>query len=176
MTAISARRFTRKKCRAYSYVWSRQGRTKRGVPALKTVRFQMGDTRKGRRHQWGVDIVAARAGNILDNALEAVRLKIVRKMASEFGKKYYAKIKTVPHHIFRQHRQSMADRTSTGMRRSFGIPLVRSARVKTGQVIVQLRYGRQMHPTAIGALTRTIRAQLPVKTVVLARGRHNVVA
>ena len=70
---------------------------------------------------------------------------------------YHMTIRIHPHHILRENKMMAvagADRIQDGMRKSFGKPTDRAARVKEGQELVTVRtYARYYH-IAIAALKR----------------------
>jgi len=111
-----------------------------GVPGLKINRFEMGDPKGDFDYQ--VSLVSDQNIQIRHNALEAARQTSVRWLEKNLGKKgFFMKIRVYPHHILREHKAASgagADRVSSGMRQSFGTPVGKAARVKTGQMIVSI--------------------------------------
>ena len=170
MSQLRARRFTKKKCRSYTYCWSKEGRTIRGLANLKVIKFEVGNRSMQNKFKKCLELIVLKSGNILENALEALRLKCVKRCQALFGKKYYAKIICYPHHVFREHRQAKADRISSGMRRPFGVPRIRAARVLANQKILKIYHDSLKHtPKQIGVYFKTLKAQLPLKSKILVR-------
>ena len=153
--------FTRKVCRAYTYKWDNGKRSKGGLSALKIIKFDIGTNHVDYSRQ--IKILANRDGNVLELALEAARLKCVKRCQALFGKRYHARICVYPHHIFRQHKQAKADRISTGMRLAFGVPRIRAARVKAGQTLIWIRHSNErLTPFAIKSKFKTVKSQFPI--------------
>ena len=135
------------------------------MPGLKIVKFDIGTESEGYTRE--LRIIANRDGNVLELALEAARLKCVKRCQALFGKRYHARICVYPHRIFREHKQAKADRISTGMRLAFGVPLIRAAAVKKGQLLVLVRHSHErMTNCQLKLLFRTVRCQFPVPCLV----------
>lgn len=137
----------------------------RGLTNLKVIKFEVGKRSEKNNFTRTLNINVLKSGNILENSLEALRLKCVKRCQDIFGKKYYAKINVYPHHIFREHRQAKADRISTGMRRAFGVPRIRAARVLKNQTILSIHYNSEKYSDVeLKDKFRTLKAQLPLKS------------
>jgi len=110
-----------------------------GTPSPKISIFEMGDPKGDYNAE--VRLRAARAGNISDRSLEALRIHVNRALSSELSKFHY-KINLYPHSIVRGKKWlafAGADRVSSGMRRAFGKPSGRAVKVKKNQVIAIIR-------------------------------------
>jgi large subunit ribosomal protein L10e len=142
------RPYTRKsKYRAKSFV--------RSVPQNKIVKFEMGNTSTEfpfmvRLHS-KVDI------QLRHNALESARKSANRKLETTLTKKDYKfKICVYPHHVLRNNPLAAgagADRTSTGMKQSFGKSVGIAARVYEGQKVFEVGCNEKDIPVAKRALT-----------------------
>jgi large subunit ribosomal protein L10e len=117
-----------------------RGKYIHGSPALKISRFTMGDTKTKFPHR--VSLLAQNAVQIRQNALEAARVaanKILSDALGETG--YFLHLCVYPHIILRENRMiatAGADRLQEGMRRSFGKPSGRAARVKADQALLSI--------------------------------------
>jgi len=100
----------------------------------------MGDTKA--HFEYRISLIAQSPEQIRHNALEAARVaanKVLFDALGETGYKIHLRI--YPHIILRENRMiatAGADRLQEGMRRAFGKPSGRAARVKTGQSILDL--------------------------------------
>jgi len=108
-----------------------------GIPGSKVIRFDMGNPSGA--YNSVVSIIPEGDIIVRHNALEAARNTVQRSLEKNLGiKNYHFKINVFPHHIMRENVQAMgagADRVSEGMRRAFGKPIGRGARVHKGQPI-----------------------------------------
>jgi large subunit ribosomal protein L10e len=80
--------------------------------------------------------------NIRQNSLEAARMSSNRYLEKTLGKDYFYKMRVYPFHILRENALASgagADRLSTGMARPYGKVVGSAARVKEGQVVIELR-------------------------------------
>lgn len=112
----------------------------RGVPGIKVVHFDMGNTR--REFQYEVSLSVRESVQIRHNALESARIISHRYLENRVGKaNYHMKIRTYPHEVLRENRLasgSHADRYGDGMRRSFGKPVGTAARVAEDQKVISI--------------------------------------
>ena len=134
----------------------------RADPAKVIVRFDMGDDKKQYDNQ--VDLVSKQNLQIRSNALESARQtsnRLLEKVLGPMG--YYFKLRVYPHHILRENKIAAgagADRFSTGMSHSFGIPTGTAAQIEKGQVIAQLRIEKTHLDLGLKAMNR-MRHKLP---------------
>jgi large subunit ribosomal protein L10e len=111
-----------------------------GTPPPKISRFTMGDTKSN--FEYRISLVAQSPVQIRHNALEAARVsanKVLFDVLGETG--YMIQLRVYPHVILRENRMiatAGADRLQEGMRRAFGKPSGRAARVKYGQSILDI--------------------------------------
>ncbi|MBU6996498.1 MAG: 50S ribosomal protein L16 [Theionarchaea archaeon] len=112
----------------------------RGVPGLKIVHFDMGNTR--RNFPFEVSLMVNEPVQIRHNALEAARVISHRYLEKRIGPtNYHMKIRTFPHEILRENRMASgkkADRYGDGMRRSFGKPVGTAARLEENQKVISV--------------------------------------
>ena len=112
----------------------------RGPPMSKIVKFVMGDTRG--TYTYKVSLVALNGVQIRHNALEAARISANKNLTEKVGdKQFLLKIRVYPHIILRENKMiatAGADRLQEGMRRSFGKPIGRAARVKANEAVIEV--------------------------------------
>jgi large subunit ribosomal protein L10e len=100
----------------------------------------MGDTRAN--YDYRVSLVVQAPIQIRHNALEAARVAANKVLFDKLGETgYVVRLRPYPHVILRENRMiatAGADRLQEGMRRSFGKPSGRAARIRAGQPILDL--------------------------------------
>jgi large subunit ribosomal protein L10e len=76
------------------------------------------------------------------NALEAARVAANKKLETDVGaKNYLFQVRVYPHHVMRENAQASgagADRVQQGMRKSYGKPVGRAARVQANQKVMSV--------------------------------------
>jgi large subunit ribosomal protein L10e len=106
----------------------------------KISKFIMGDP-KG-NYAYKVSMLSQNAVQIRHNALEATRIaanKILEEVLGDKG--YLMQVRVYPHIVLRENKMiatAGADRLQEGMRRSFGKPIGRAARIKENQTIIDI--------------------------------------
>ncbi|RLE66185.1 MAG: 50S ribosomal protein L16 [Thermoprotei archaeon] len=110
-------------------------------PPILIPKFDLGNP-KG-NFEVEIKLVAKESGQIRANALEAARRLVNKYLSSKLGENnYHLRIVKYPHHILRENKMMAmagADRLQDGMRLSFGTPIGRAARVRTGETIILVR-------------------------------------
>jgi large subunit ribosomal protein L10e len=113
-----------------------------GVPQSKIVHFDMGNP--AGEYDTKAEMIYDMTIQITHNALEASRIIIQKKLEKEVGlANYYFKVNVFPHHVMRNNITATgagADRVSQGMRKAFGKPIGRAARIKRGQSILSIKF------------------------------------
>ncbi|MDD1676367.1 MAG: 50S ribosomal protein L16 [Methanomicrobiales archaeon] len=111
-----------------------------GVPGSKIVTFDIGNL--SGEFPIEVSLEVLEACQIRHSALEAARVAINRRLATDVGKtNYLMKVRTYPHHVLRENKQATgagADRVSEGMRLAFGKAVGSAARVRSRQKVVSV--------------------------------------
>jgi len=126
----------------------------------------MGDTKTKYAHR--VSLLSDNAVQIRHNALEAARVAANKVLSDGLGETgYLLNLLVYPHVILRENRMiatAGADRLQEGMRRSFGKPSSRAARVKANQAILSidvnesaLQYAKNALKIGAGKLPTTCR-------------------
>jgi large subunit ribosomal protein L10e len=100
----------------------------------------MGDTKAS--YEYKVSLVVQAPIQVRHNALEAARVAANKVLFDKLGETgYVVRLRPYPHIILRENRMiatAGADRLQEGMRRSFGKPSGRAARLRAGQPIIDL--------------------------------------
>ena len=136
-----------------------------GSPSPKVSKFNMGDlsTHFARR----VHLVSREAVQIRHNALEAARVSANKVLFDKYGDTgYRLQLCVYPHIILRENKMiatAGADRLQEGMRRAFGKPTGRAARVHDGQSILIVYVPEDGIETAKKALD-TASTKFPMRT------------
>jgi len=136
-----------------------------GSPAPKISKFNMGDlsTHFARR----IHLVAREHVQIRHNALEAARVSANKILTDRWGETgYRLQLCLYPHIILRENKMiatAGADRLQEGMRRAFGKPTGRAARVENGQSIIIIHVPEDGVETARKAC-EVAGSKLPMKT------------
>ncbi len=128
----------------------------RADPAKVIVRYDMGSNKK--KYDYEISLVSKVDLQIRSNALESARQTCNRLLEKTLGPMgYYFKLGVYPHHILRENKIAAgagADRFSTGMSHSFGIPIGTAAQVSKGQVIATLQIEKQHLDLGIQAMNK----------------------
>ena len=137
----------------------------KSVPDIKIHKFQMGDEKKVFTMKGF--LVSNNGVQVRHNALEAARITTNRYLDKTMGKEnYFLKILIYPHHIMRENTLATgagADRFQTGMRKSFGKPIGKAARIRPGQNLIEIRFDASKQKSAKEALRRAS-AKFPTTT------------
>jgi large subunit ribosomal protein L10e len=138
-----------------------------GTPPSKISRFMSGDLKA--KFEYKFSLIAQGPVQIRHNALEAARVAVNKVLIDSLGETgYKIHLKVYPHVILRENRMiatAGADRLQEGMRRSFGKPSGRAARITTGQSILDIYVNSNAVETARQAL-RVGTTKLPVACVI----------
>lgn len=114
-------------------------------------------------------MIAQSPVQVRHNALEAARVAANKVLFDALGETgYKIQLRVYPHIILRENRMiatAGADRLQEGMRRSFGKPSGRAARIRAGQSILDIYVNSNAVETAKKAL-RTSSTKLSVACVI----------
>lgn len=108
-----------------------------GVPQSKIMKFTMGEPSKS--YGYKLSLVAERRVQIRHNALEAARVAANRELQEKTGNDFFLRILPLPHVVLRENKMifgAHADRLQEGMKKAFGKPIGRAARVEPGQSVI----------------------------------------
>jgi large subunit ribosomal protein L10e len=136
-----------------------------GSPAVKISKFNMGDL--GVQFPRLIHLVSKQRIQIRHNALESARVAANKVLFDKYGEAgYKMSIRPFPHIILRENKMiatAGADRLQEGMRRAFGKPTGRAARVNVGQEILTI-YVREDGVETAKKACDTASTKLPMKT------------
>lgn len=135
-----------------------------GSPAKKVSRFAMGDTRGS--YGYRLSLLSESRIQVRHNALEAARVATNKVLSDKLGETgYMLQLRVYPHIVLRENRMiatAGADRLQEGMRRSFGKPSSRAARVERNQPVITVETDEGSLELAKNAL-RVGAAKLPTQ-------------
>ncbi|NVM01391.1 MAG: 50S ribosomal protein L16 [Candidatus Helarchaeota archaeon] len=126
--------------------WKKTGKGRRytikHIPESKIRMFTIG---KEGDYDYILTLISLEAAQVSHLSLEAARIACNRYLREKLGRdNYLMRILPYPHHVVREHKMMAfagADRIQDGMRRAFGKPFGRAARVKKNQkmIIIKVR-------------------------------------
>jgi len=102
-------------------------------------------------------LIAQEAAQVRHVALEAARIATNRQLSQNLGENYCLHVKPYPHTVLRENKMifgAHADRLQDGMRKSFGKPVGRAARVDRDQTIMTANVSKEGVEVAKDALRR----------------------
>ena len=131
---LDARPYTRRsKYRKLNFI--------RATPNNKVVKYTHGKVNA--EYKYSFQLISKEALQIRHNALESARQTANKYLETELGRNmFFFNIRIYPHHILRENPIASgagADRLSTGMQFSFGKPVGLAARVKKGQILMEVK-------------------------------------
>ncbi|MFX0133552.1 MAG: 50S ribosomal protein L16 [Candidatus Hodarchaeota archaeon] len=133
------------------------------VPESKIRMFTIG--KDADDYYYLLTLIALEAGQINHLSLEAARIACNRYLREYIGRdNYLMRILPYPHHVVREHKMMAfagADRLQDGMRRAFGKPFGRAARIKENQELIKIKVRKDDLNKAKSALNRA-RMKLPM--------------
>jgi len=139
-----------------------------GSPSSKVSKFNMGDLAV--QFPRIIHLIARERVQIRHNALEAARVSANKVLFDKYGETgYRLSLRPYPHIILRENKMiatAGADRLQEGMRRAFGKPTGRAARVSDGQPILSIYVSVDGVETARKAC-HTASTKLPMRTRIL---------
>jgi large subunit ribosomal protein L10e len=111
-----------------------------GAPSPKISKFIMGNSKGKFSHK--ASMLSLNTVQIRHNALEAARIAANKILADVLGDEgYLMHIRVYPHNVLRENKMiatAGADRLQEGMRRAFGKPIGRAARISENQPIIDV--------------------------------------
>lgn len=135
-----------------------------GAPNSKVARFTTGKASDS--YDYNIRLISEGRVQIRSNALESARVATNKKLAILGEENYLLTVKTYPHIILRENKliaTAGADRLQEGMRKAFGKPIGRAARIGIGQVILELSAKAENLEKGKEAV-HAASAKLPMKT------------
>ncbi|MEM2901543.1 MAG: 50S ribosomal protein L16 [Candidatus Bathyarchaeia archaeon] len=139
-----------------------------GSPQSKIVKFIMGNAKGS--YEYRLVLQSVRSVQIRHNALEAARISANKVLLDEVGGDgYLLRVRVYPHVILRENKMiatAGADRLQEGMRRAFGKPIGRAARIKAGDPVVEV-YVNEPHLEVGKKALKAAASKLPTITRIL---------
>jgi len=137
----------------------------KGAPDPKIRIYDMGA--KNKVFPIYLTLCSLEKGQVSHNALEAARMSVNRFLTKMLTReRYHLRIRAHPHHVIRENRMMAfagADRLQDGMRKAFGKPSGRAARVDLGSPLVTVGVYEDSVKTALEALRRAA-MKFPIKS------------
>ena len=102
------------------------------------------DSGNRKRDDWEIrmGLMILRNRSVSHFTLEAMRRNIKKRLQKQVGRaNFHLRVRPHPHTIYREHSMMSfagADRLSSGMRNGFGRPVGRCARVKAGNILLEV--------------------------------------
>ncbi|MFB0543972.1 MAG: 50S ribosomal protein L16 [Candidatus Bathyarchaeia archaeon] len=135
----------------------------KGIPQPRITKFTMGNPEGD--FDAKLELISLGDAHISHNALEAARIATNRVLERTFGREnFYFKILPYPHNVIRHHKRlavAQADRFQEGMKKAYGKPYGTAARVRKGQILIEVGVDKVGIETAKEALRRAA-AKFPV--------------
>lgn len=110
-----------------------------GPPPSRITKYNAGVYRDDYTHE--LLLIPETDLQIRDVSIESARIAINKYLTEKLNDKFYLEVKAHPHHVLRENKMifgAHADRLQEGMRRAFGKPIGRAARVDMGQPVFRL--------------------------------------
>jgi len=139
------------------------------VPPALIVKFNMGNLKgfEAGKLQHILTLVADQNCQIRQNALEACRQFMDKKLFTEMNGQYYFRVIPYTHHIQRENKMltgAGADRTQKGMQLSFGRAIAKAAILKKGEPIMSVAVANPKAISFVRAIFKQIKSKLPCTT------------
>ncbi len=143
--------------------WARISRRKprksyvKGAPNVRVRQFNMGVSQF---YEIEVDLVAEETFHLRDNSFEAARQAANKHLEKTLLDKFFFQIMKYPHLVIREHSAlgvAGADRISKGMKRAFGRPKGRMAKIQKGDTVFRVQCFKTALPDVKKALDRAMR-------------------
>ena len=141
----------------------------KAVPPSKIVKFSMGnrETYDAGKFPHVLTLITTEPIQIRQNALEACRQFINKKLDEELAGQYFYRIIPFTHHIQRENKMltgAGADRTQKGMQLSFGRTIAKAAILRKNDAIMAVYLPTQKAVSYVRHALKQVRSKLPCKT------------
>ncbi|VVB83808.1 50S ribosomal protein L10e [uncultured archaeon] len=142
------------------------------VPPAKIVKFNMGNLKGNEAGKFPhlLTLVTDENVQIRQNALEACRQFLDRKLNDEMSGQYFFRVIPYTHHIQRENKMltgAGADRTQKGMQLSFGRSIAKAAILKDGNGIMSVAVATPKAASFVRKIFKQIKSKLPCKTKIV---------
>lgn len=144
--------------------WTRYSKSKprksfiKSMPHADLHQFRMGTMKPD--FDCEVSLTSEEALILRDNAIESARQSSNKYLEKTVPGQYYFFVRVYPHHIIRENKMiagAGADRLQKGMRRAFGRPTDRAARLKRGTKLFTIYSYKANEAHLKAALVRAVR-------------------
>ncbi|MCX8175286.1 MAG: 50S ribosomal protein L16 [Candidatus Micrarchaeota archaeon] len=144
--------------------WTRYSKKKprksyvKAMPHLSLLVYEMGNRKQ--EFDFTYELVAQEGVQLRDNALEAARQAANKYLEKTIPNQYFFKVRVYPHNVIRENKMiagAGADRLQKGMRRAYGRPTDRAARVKENQPVFTIHVSKENAPHIEEAFRRAMR-------------------
>ncbi len=141
----------------------------KAIPPSKIVKFNMGNFKlyEDGKLPHVLTLVTTEPIQIRQNALEACRQFINKKLDEELGGQYFFRIIPFTHHIQRENKMltgAGADRTQKGMQLSFGRTIAKAAILRKGSGIMAAYLQTPKAVSFVRKVMKQLKSKLPCKT------------
>ena len=141
----------------------------KAIPPSKIVKFSMGNREADEAGKFPhvLTLVTTEPIQIRQNALEACRQFINKKLDESLSGQYFYKIIPFTHHIQRENKMltgAGADRTQKGMQLSFGRTIAKAAILRKNGEIMSVAVANQKATSIVRHVLKQIKSKLPCKT------------
>lgn len=142
------------------------------VPPSKIVKFSMGNMKGYNDGKFPhiLTLVTIENIQVRQNALEACRQFVNKKLDTELNGQYFFRIIPFTHHIQRENKMlsgAGADRMQTGMQLSFGKTLTKAAILKKGKGLLSVAVATPKAVSFARHVLKQIKSKLPCKTKIV---------
>ena len=147
-----------------------------GAPNPKIAKFSLGTMKPD--YDVKMQLVSKQRLQITHNAIESARVSINKKLG-EIENEYHLLVKSYPHVILRENKMiatAGADRLQEGMRRAWGKPSSRAARVYDGAVLFEIQtYSKHLNlaTDAMNSASSKLPAKVVISTVLSSTQKKN---
>ena len=127
----------------------------KAMPHLSLLVYHMGDAKKAYDTQY--DMCTDTDIQLRDNALEASRQTSNKYLEKLIPNQYEFVVRVYPHNVIRENKMiagAGADRLQKGMRKAYGRPTDRAARLRVGQAVFTIKTGIANKPHVLEAFRR----------------------
>ncbi len=168
-TLRKARAYSKKHTVPYTRISKRKEKAYvKTVPPSKIVKFSMGNLKffEDGKYPHILTLITDEPIQIRQNALEACRQFINKKLDEEIGQ-YFFRIIPYAHHIQRENKMltgAGADRTQKGMQLSFGRTIAKAAILRKNGRIMSVAVATPKAVSQVRHFFKQVRSKLPCKT------------
>ena len=139
------------------------------IPPALIVKFNMGNLKgfEAGKLPHVLTLVTDENIQVRQNALEACRQFLDRKLFAEINGQYFFRVIPYTHHIQRENKMltgAGADRTQKGMQLSFGRAIAKAAILKKGEPIMSIAVANPKAVSLVRKLFHQIKSKLPCTT------------